>query len=178
MSIPPHEPKGHRLKAAVFDWGDTLMRVFPEYEGPMASWPRVELLPGVAECLNTLPDKIVLCVATNAGHSNAQRLADALERVGIRDYFSHLLTSNELGFRKPDSRFFLRVVSRLGLQPRECVSIGDNCSNDIRPASKIGLTTVWLRQAGISGRCPSADFSVVSPAELPAILAYIQRLTR
>jgi putative hydrolase of the HAD superfamily len=154
------------------------MRVFPEYEGPIGSWPRVELLPGVAECLNTLPDEIVLCVATNAGDANAQRLADALERVGIRDYFSHLLTGDELGFQKPDSRFFLQVVSCLGLQPEECVSIGDNCGSDIRPASKIGLKTVWLRSAAISARCPYADFSLVSPAELPAILAHIQRPAR
>ncbi len=36
-------------RAILFDWGDTLMRVFPEYDGPMYAWPRVEAVEGTAE---------------------------------------------------------------------------------------------------------------------------------
>ena len=35
----------------LFDWGDTLMRVFPEFEGPMFTWPRVEVVSGIKETL-------------------------------------------------------------------------------------------------------------------------------
>ncbi|RPJ49817.1 MAG: GNAT family N-acetyltransferase, partial [Chloroflexi bacterium] len=40
--------------ALVFDWGNTLMRVFPEYSGPMASWPEVADVDGAVNALEAL----------------------------------------------------------------------------------------------------------------------------
>lgn len=54
------------VKAVVFDWGDTLMRAFEFY------WPRVALVPGVAEALEQLAGQVTLCVASNAGDSDAE----------------------------------------------------------------------------------------------------------
>ena len=59
------------VKAVVCDWGDTLMRVF-EFQGPMAYWPHVALVPGVAEALEQLAGQVTLCVASNAGDSDAE----------------------------------------------------------------------------------------------------------
>jgi hypothetical protein len=38
----------------LFDWGDTLMRVLPDCDGPMVTWPRVEALPHVQDTLTQL----------------------------------------------------------------------------------------------------------------------------
>ena len=44
----------YEIKALFFDWGNTVMKVFPEYEGPMVSWPKVEKIEGIEELLNYL----------------------------------------------------------------------------------------------------------------------------
>ena len=38
-------------RCILLDWGDTVMRVFPENAGPMFTWPRVEELDGIKEVL-------------------------------------------------------------------------------------------------------------------------------
>ena len=58
------------IRAIVFDWGDTLMRDFG-LPGPMALWPRVEVLPGAAAALEVLHERYRLAVASNAGESGA-----------------------------------------------------------------------------------------------------------
>lgn len=38
-------------RCVLLDWGDTLMRDFPEFSGPMAAWHHVEAVPNVREVL-------------------------------------------------------------------------------------------------------------------------------
>ena len=60
-------------RCVLFDWGNTLMRDFPEARGPMADWPRVETLPGVEEVLRQLRPRWTLALATNAVASDEPR---------------------------------------------------------------------------------------------------------
>jgi FMN phosphatase YigB (HAD superfamily) len=59
------------------------MRVFPEYTGPMARWPRVEVVPGVAEALRSLDSHYRLVLATNAAESGCELVREALRRDGL-----------------------------------------------------------------------------------------------
>jgi len=43
----------HR-RCALFDWGDTLMRDFPEFRGAMVTWPRIEVCAYVEDALGAL----------------------------------------------------------------------------------------------------------------------------
>jgi hypothetical protein len=42
------------VRDVVLDWGDAVMRVFPECRGPMAEWPVVEAVAGIEEALSGL----------------------------------------------------------------------------------------------------------------------------
>lgn len=159
------------VRVIIFDWGDTLMRDLPGQEGPMAFWPTVELVPGVKEALAELDPGLVCCVASNAGVSDAALMGLALERGGIREYFTHLFTHRELGAAKPDVRFFAEAARRAGAAPEECVMVGNDLERDIRGARRAGMKTVWLAPEGDSGRrsdVPSqADVVITSMRELP-----------
>jgi FMN phosphatase YigB (HAD superfamily) len=157
------------LRALVFDWGDTLMRDFPRYSGPMAQWPDVELIPGVKEALAQLDGKYVCCVASNAGSSDAHLMKLALRRVGIDGFFQHFLTSRELGFNKPDVRFFREVAHRLKIEPGRGVMIGNDYARDIVPARSVGMRTVLL-EAGSATEYPEADRVIPSMGSLAATL--------
>jgi putative hydrolase of the HAD superfamily len=49
---------------------------------------------------------------------------------------------------KPGHESFLLVARRLGVNPRECVYVGDNPRTDIAGAKAVGMTTVIVRRRG------------------------------
>lgn len=159
------------ISAVIFDWGDTVMRDFAGYDGPMVSWPRVELIPGADEALAILSPTYVCCLASNAGISNAALMGQALDRVAVRHYFHHLWTSKELGVAKPDPGFFLGITARLGLSPAECVMVGNDYVKDIAGARAAGLRTVWLNPTGAAAPGTAADAVIASMADLPRAVA-------
>ena len=48
--------------------------------------------------------------------------------------------------KKPDLRIFRIALERADCKPEEAVMVGDRIDNDIIPANKIGMKTVWIRQ--------------------------------
>ena len=159
-------------EVVLFDWGDTVMRVFPEYEGPMAGWPQVEALPGVAEALQVLRPRYRLVLATNAAESGATLVCQALRRVGLEEYFEAVFTARELGARKPAPAFFQALLARLGCAPHEVTMVGDEYRVDVAGAKEAGLRAVWFNPA--VRPCPAAhplyDAEVLAMADLPVAL--------
>ena len=93
----------------IFDWGGTVMMDYRE-EGPMYQWDRVDYVPGIKNALVELSGEYKCCIATNADYSGRDALIMALKRVGAEKYFSNFFTSKDLGYEKPDKRFFLSIA--------------------------------------------------------------------
>jgi HAD superfamily hydrolase (TIGR01549 family) len=84
-------------------------------------------------------------------------------------------SSASWGVRKPDRRFFERVVEEAGADAARVAYVGDRADNDIRPALALGLVAVHLRR-GPWGRLqstPEGATSISSLVELPAALASV-----
>ena len=82
-------------------------------------------------------------------------------------------SSSTLGVRKPDPRFFERVVELAECAPGELVYVGDRVDNDVLPALAAGLVAVHVRR-GPWGRLqttPEGVLSIESLDELPDALA-------
>lgn len=47
---------------------------------------------------------------------------------------------------KPDLRIFQIALDRANCNPEEAGMVGDRIDNDIIPANKIGMKTVWIKQ--------------------------------
>jgi HAD superfamily hydrolase (TIGR01493 family) len=131
------------IEVVIFDWGDTVMRDFPQYAGPMVEWPRVEAVPGIADALRALSPDFRLALATNAAASGAEKARAALARVGLDTYFTYVLTARELGVSKPDPAFFERALEVCGCVPHRAVMVGDNFRTDIVGAKHASLLAVW-----------------------------------
>lgn len=131
------------IRALVFDWGDTVMQVFPEYSGPMAHWPRVEAVPGIENALREAKKSYVTALASNACDSGSSLVRDALERAGLEKYFDEVFTARDLNAAKPDSAFYRGILYNLKLAPDEVVMIGDQFETDIAGAKKTGFWTIW-----------------------------------
>ena len=152
------------VKAIIFDWGDTLMRDFP-YDGPMVKWPQVAAIPGAIAALERLHVRFVCAVASGAGVSDGDLMAQALDRVGMRRYFRHFFTSKELGAAKPDPQFFREIIRRLEVEPYECIMVGNSYEKDMVPAREVGMRTVWLSDSD-DDKWPCADSIIHSMDEL------------
>ena len=117
------------------------------------------LMPGARELLewlDTQRDRFALSVITN-GFSEAQ--IPKMRTSHIDHYFSHIFLSEELGFMKPDPRFFSAVLHRLNATPAprhtappaphltatpaQCLVIGDDYNVDIAGAMALGIPQVY-----------------------------------
>jgi HAD superfamily hydrolase (TIGR01662 family) len=82
-------------------------------------------------------------------------------------------SSASLGVRKPDPRFFGRIVELAGCRADEVAYVGDRVDNDVLPALGAGLRAIHIRRGpwGFLQSAPASVPSLDSLAELPAALA-------
>lgn len=101
---------------------------------------RQAMYPGARELLLDLKGKRVLGAITN-GPAAVQR--PKLEALSYLDYFPEELVfvSGEFGVRKPDPSIFLAAAKAAGVEPHECVMVGDAREFDM-PAKAVGFRTV------------------------------------
>ena len=103
------------------------------------------LLNGAKEFLLALKREGRVYLITN-GTPAAQygRLAS----VGLENFFDGIYISDEIGFKKPDVRFFSYLLEKEGLGRGDCLVIGDSLTSDIAGANNAGIASVWYAPAG------------------------------
>jgi FMN phosphatase YigB (HAD superfamily) len=160
------------IKAVVFDWGDTLMRVFPEYGRSMAGWTYVESMPGVMPALAELCPTYRLYIATNASDSGAILVRAALRRAGLEEFFAGVFTSKELKVRKPDLGFYQAGLRESSVAPGEAAIEEDDYPVDILDPKLAGLRAIWYNPTGFPGPEDRQmhDPEIHSMSELPIVL--------
>jgi putative hydrolase of the HAD superfamily len=157
------------ISLLIFDWGDTIMVDFAG-EGPMHLWRQVAWIPGAEEALRQLTPVWPCVIATSASHSGTEEMILSLKRVGAEKYFSRFFSSRELGYAKPDPRFFLAVAGKMEADTGRCVMIGNHYQNDIEGAKNAGMRTVFYNHRSLPGDFPMADRVITGMSMLPEAL--------
>ena len=111
----------------------TLIADFYRYEVPLKA--------GVAEYLQTLQaQNVKMCIAT----ATERHLAEsALERLGIRKYFSTILTSSEVKAGKEDPLIYQRALEQLGAPTTKTV-VFEDALHAIETATAAGFRVVGV----------------------------------
>ncbi len=108
-----------------------------------ACLPEVRMLPGAGHALERLRDAgYTLGVVSSAGYPPFVELA--LEAIGLRSFFSEVVTSAGEGLYKSDPELYRRAVTRLGASPQEAVHVGDHPAFDVEAAKAAGLRAIWF----------------------------------
>jgi putative hydrolase of the HAD superfamily len=99
-------------------------------------------------------------------------LGAVLDRLGISELLDGVLTSAEVGVRKPAAEIFRRGLLLAGVQAGDAVHVGDGLEEDVRGALAAGVEPIWLRRGGASGEAPRGKAPpgvrvIGSLAELP-----------
>ncbi|MDO3384819.1 HAD family hydrolase [Gilvimarinus sp. SDUM040013] len=86
---------------------------------------------------------IKLAIVTN-GRDFFQR--NKIEALGLYGYLDAIVTSGELGVKKPTPEIFLHALDMMGAQAKYSVFCGDSIVADMQPANLLGMTTIWKTQ--------------------------------
>lgn len=78
-----------------------------------------------------------------ASSSRYQSVISHLERTGIRDYFSVIITGDMVEHSKPQPDIYLKACEELGAIPEKCFAIEDSL-NGIRAAHWAGLKPIMV----------------------------------
>lgn len=94
-----------------------------------------------------------------------------LRRSGLIPYFANVFLSEEIGYQKPDIRFFQTVLDRLNASPSECLVIGDNFQTDIQGAQNANIRAVFYKNnADLPLNCEFMGQIIENLVEIKAIL--------
>ena len=135
-----------------------------------------DLFPDVRPCLDAL------CTAglhIGVAGNNTSLTEAAVGACGLPLAF--IASSSMWNAAKPDPAFFAALARQCGAPHAEIVYVGDRIDNDVVPAERAGMASVWLRR-GLWAEVQKSSVEATSVAhaidrldELPALLACLSR---
>jgi HAD superfamily hydrolase (TIGR01509 family) len=121
----------------------------------------VSPLPGAGEWVKRLNEEGWLqAVASSAPRANVEVVAEVL---GLADYFSAIVSAEDVERGKPDPQVFLTAASHLGADPACCIVVEDAAAG-VEAARRAGMKNIGLSRFGATLK---ADVVVSSLADLP-----------
>ena len=108
------------------------------------------LLPDADTVVRTLARRYPLVIVSN-GFAEVQY--PKIDLSGLRECFTDVVLSEEVGCPKPDARIYEIALQRGGWMPNEVVMIGDTWYSDIQGAINAGIEQIWV-QDDLAGQDP------------------------
>ncbi len=132
-------PEALPVEAVIFDLGDTLL---DEGKGWFSDEP---LLPGVRRALGELDPQYRLAVLSNTRAATRSDISVELDRLGVGRHFRAIVTSTDIGWRKPHPLAFESALAALQSTAATCVMVGNELDADVAGAKAMGMRTVHFR---------------------------------
>ena len=112
----------------------------------------------------------VILVTNVLSRGDAEVLRD-WQRAGVGDAIDAVVSSHDVGWRKPHRAMFDRALGLAAAAPEEAFMVGDDPELDVRGAHSLGMRAVWRRIGDVElppGVIP--DATVASLLELPEVV--------
>ena len=137
----------------VMVWLEFVQRVLEKGAPQLAG--RIDVLTAVysffarAETRVCVPDSGKVCAALRrrgivvvAATNNDLRTKAVLRELGLDCDLSQIVTAGEIGWKKPNRRFFEEVAERAGLAPEELLHVGNSRQYDQLAAQDAGMQSL------------------------------------
>ena len=102
---------------------------------------KTELFPFSHEILNYLKEQYTLHIITN-GFQEVQHIK--LEKSNLSHYFETIITSEQVGIKKPNPQIFEYALNNTGAKAEESIMNGDDLEVDIIGAKILGMEQVYF----------------------------------
>ena len=127
-----HLPETHLTEAVLVQEREMLAHLEPQ--------------PGANELLRQLKSRsILVAVATASERSEAVK---KLKRTHLLPFIDSLLTATEIGRMKPDPSYYQILKDRLKIKAASILVVGDDETEDLSPAKKLGFQTLLMPPKG------------------------------
>lgn len=147
-----------------------LLAALDGYARAVDGWAVV--VPNAVETLRLLRERgYPLGLLSNTWWAAEWHNAD-LAAHGLAQLLDEVVYTSDLPHSKPHPSVFLEVASRLGVDPAECVMIGDRPVDDVSGALSAGMRGIW-KTTGLIRSLPGhvvPSAIVADLAELPSLL--------
>jgi len=87
--------------------------------------------------------------------------------------FELYTTYENIGFSKPNPEYYMEITRRLGVNPSECIMVGNDVTEDLI-ASKIGMQVFLLTNNVINRE--NADYSAYPHGDTKALVEFMAKL--
>jgi HAD superfamily hydrolase (TIGR01509 family) len=127
----------------------------------------VQLFAGAPDLLTRLRNLGVRTVIISNVHTRGafEYQAD-FEHFGVGHLIDAVITSLDVGYRKPHRAMFEAAVRAAGCEARECVMVGDSEINDIQPAIQLGMRAI---RVAIEEPAPTTSAATAVVTRLEAV---------
>lgn len=133
--------------------------------------PSLRLPSGTREVLGALRPDWRIGIVTNGRPPIQAAKIDALGLGALTDVLVYA-AEHGTGRGKPDAEPFEAALTRLGVEPRRAVFVGDSEECDVRGAAAVGLHTVRVSRTPLPDEArTAADAIVASLRDVPAVVA-------
>ena len=120
------------------------------------------------EIIRYFSSKYKLYVASNGFLAMQQ---SRLRSAGLLSYFTELFVSDDIGYEKPDSRFFDECLNRSKLKNNDILFIGDSLDADMLGAYNSSIDTCWYNPGNkINDRDFKIDYIINDLLQLKEIM--------
>jgi len=128
-------------------------------------------LDGAVELCAHLCGKVRMYIVTN-GIGFIQR--ERQKRSGLLPFFDGCFISEDMGYEKPDVRYFEKAASSIeNFSKEHTLIVGDSLSSDIRGGINFGIDTCWYNPKGMTAPDDMAEkitYTVKSFKEIEALI--------
>jgi HAD superfamily hydrolase (TIGR01549 family) len=160
---PPREDDGltvyeRRIKRLCREMGHSMSvpRIQAAAMATVSTWANhMYLDQDCLPVLEALKRNRKLAVITNFDHPPYIELA--LQKHGLKTYFSEVIISSMVGFNKPDPEIFQLALRKTGLKASEVWHVGDSVEDDVQGAQSAGIKPVFIQRSPGS-RVPTIDY--------------------
>jgi len=138
---------------------EQILRASDKYDADLVERLARKRTDAKIECFNHLHEEILpmfeelkkkgykVGLISNCYFEEAAVIKDSV----LWQYFDVAYLSCEQGMAKPEEEFFLRCANALGVEPSECLYVGDGGSYELETSEKLGMKpvqAVWYLQQG------------------------------
>ena len=119
--------------------------------------------------VQSLKGKVLQYAVTNGTKLAQER---KLKKSGLESLLDGIFISEDLGFEKPDVRFFHRVWEHIGTYaPQEVLIVGDSLTSDMQGGNHAGIRCCWYNPKGeLAPEHLKIDYDIRDLREILSIL--------
>ena len=95
-----------------------------------------------------------------------------LSKSGLVDVFDDIFISEEVGYEKPDVRFFEHVWAKIGAyRPDEVMIVGDSLTSDMKGGNNAGIVCCWYNPKKVPNtKNLKIDYEIENLNEIKALI--------